>query len=60
MLNIVWLIFIILSVTYGIFSGNLSNLNSFAHPTDKEIISTQMRFLIYSHGDSYLSGHRYS
>lgn len=28
MLNIVWPIFIILSVTYGIFSGNLSNLNS--------------------------------
>ena len=36
MLNIVWPIFIIISFSYAIFSGNLENLNSaiFASTTD--------------------------
>ena len=47
MLNIVWPIFIILSFTYAIFSGNLDNLNSSIFSSTEEAVSLSISLLRY-------------
>ncbi len=45
MLNIVWPIFIILSFSYAIFSGNLENLNSAIFSSTEEVLNLCMSLL---------------
>lgn len=45
MLNIVWPIFIILSFSYAIFSGNLENLNSAIFSSTEEVLNFCMSLL---------------
>ena len=45
MLNIVWPIFIILSFSYAIFSGNLENLNSSIFSSTEEAVSLSINLL---------------
>lgn len=45
MLNIVWPIFIIISFTYAIFSGNLENLNSSIFESTESAINLSINFL---------------
>ena len=45
MLNIVWPIFIIISFTYAIFSGNLENLNSSIFESTESAINLSINLL---------------
>ena len=45
MLNIVWPIFIILSFTYAIFSGNLDNLNSSIFESTQSAVNLSLNLL---------------
>ena len=45
MLNIVWPIFIIISFSYAIFSGNLENLNSSIFKSTEDAINLTLSLL---------------
>ncbi len=47
MLNIVWPIFIIISFSYAIFTGNIDNLNSAIFSSTEEVIKLSMTLLRY-------------
>ena len=48
MLNIVWPIFIIISFSYAIFSGNLESLNSSIFKSTEEAINLSISLLRYN------------
>lgn len=45
MLNIIWPLFIIISFSYGIFTGNLENLNKSIFTSTEDVISLSMTLL---------------
>ena len=47
MLNILWPIFIIISIIYAIFSGNLENLNKSIFGSTESAVNLTLTLLIY-------------